>query len=536
LTDWTGPAEPIDRDLLPPAGHQVGQSGAKGTVRAVDGSAYYKEYREPVDDPTHLNDLITWRRSLPAADRDFLDAHCAWPLRRVQQAGRTTGFLMAPAPDEFWADMLGEYHTVELQHLIHTQAAARLGVIPPSRARRMRLVRDLADLLAFFDEHDIVYGDISEKNVLWTMRGTARTYLIDCDNARPAGTRNPHAAMAGNENWRDPLLGPDDLPDLDSDRFALAVFFYRVVYGATASVDQDNGEVLLPDDAPPLPTLERLLAAGVGPKRPRPTAAEWSEAIRGTRQTRPAPPVRRAPSAPISRRQAAAILAAPLIVGAVLAIPLIDRRSPAVPAAPPPAPSPAVFGRTEAASAWAAGPVKLQVDNFYSVYDWEPAEADREIAVYLRVSVTNETGAILDLSNAFTTVVLVMTTKPKRRLIDTPVHQVPGLADREPLFSLGSKNCCTVTYSDVLWTGEELAPGETFTSDDPAENGLAFKFAAMPTKNTKDFAIAPEKAQVLGVGWRDETGRMLGFTPVSAWTEPNKLEAFAQVEEPEGPR
>jgi hypothetical protein len=550
VTDWTGPAEPLDRDLLPLTGESVGNPGAKGIVYVVDASTYYKEYLQPVGEPGHLDELISWRRSLPAADREFLDAHCAWPLRRVRSDAGTTGFLMSPAPDQFWADMLGERHTVELQHLIHTAAAKRLGLTVPDRPQRLRMVQDLADLLALLDAHDIVYGDISEKNVLWTLEGAPATYLIDCDNARPAGSSHRDSAMARNDGWRDPLLGPDDQPNVDSDRFALAVFFYRVFYGVTVSVDQEQGRVLLPDNAPHLPELERLLGAGLGLARPRPSAALWSAAIRSAGTTASASAGVAAPrpaAAKVPRTHRAkvnAMVAAGLLVAAAMAVPVIVHQShesatplpsPVVTTSSPspsPSPPPTLLTRSEALRAWATGPVKVRVDHYYSWFDWEEKKSDRDAWIYLRASLTNGTGSTIDLSSATERLVLVMDTEPKVPDGDASIAELPGLHDDEPLYGLGLLESVTFTYDgvdhEITWAGGDLEPDATFTSKRVNGNGAAYEFppSAIKVVDEDDLDIPPGKLHVLGVAWLDGTGEVQGFTPVSAWKKPNSADAF----------
>ncbi|MEU4242400.1 hypothetical protein [Actinoplanes sp. NPDC026619] len=543
MTDWLGPAQPFERSLLPPAGESVGHPGAKGVVHVVDESAYYKEYLEPIDDPGHLDELIAWRRSLPAGDRAVLDAHCAWPLRRVTDGGRTTGFLMAPAPADFWADMLGERHTVELQHLVHTAAARRLGLTVPDRTERLRLVQDLAELLALLDSHGMIYGDVSEKNVLWTLRGTPRIYLIDCDNARRAGSPNRNAAMARNDAWRDPLLGPDDMPDADSDRFALAVFFYRVFYGVTVSVDQGNGTALLPDDAPHLPTLERLLGAGLGSVRPRPAAAQWAAALRDADPAGVAAP---AAAAPVRRRPTKmfASVAVGLVIAGAVAVPLVIQSIHAGPTPAPapsassapaptvaPSPSPALLDRKEALAAWAAGPVKIRVDHYLSYLDRAEKRSDDYTWVHLRTSVTNKTSDPLDLTSAEQNLVLVMDTEPKLVDGDATSFQMDGLVATQPLFGAGFSDGCAITSDDgtehdITWTGKSVAAGSTFTSKHVNGNGITYWFPPISSKATDDVTVAPGKLHILGIGWRDAYGEMQGFTPVSAWKGPNSQKAF----------
>lgn len=274
-------ADHVDKNVLR-IGRQIGLDGAMGRVYEVDGGRhYYKEYLEPERHTIRLNRLIEWRNRLSAQHRALLDRHCAWPQLAVTADGAVVGFLMSPAPDEFWTDMLGEPHTRELQHLIHVNVARQLGITMPTRGQRLHLVADLAILLEFLGRNNIVYGDVNEKNVLWTVEGIPRIYLIDCDNARPADLPDEIAgvAMPRSDDWRDPDLPFGALPNLNSDRYSLAVFYYRVFYGVMVKINKDRNSVLVPDDAPELPSLEDLLRNGLAPPIHRPSPGRWAAAI-----------------------------------------------------------------------------------------------------------------------------------------------------------------------------------------------------------------------------------------------------------------
>ena len=287
--DWTHQVRSVEQAELTLIG-QVGNPGAMGTVFKVDGRppCLFKKYVTPAWHAARLDRLVAWRNELTAHERNFLDSYCAWPLVTVTDAGQTIGFLMRSAPPPFWVDMLGQEHTLELQHLIHAATSEKLGIPMPSPQQRLALVKGLAEILAFLHDHNIIYGDVSEKNVLWTIQNFPRIFLIDCDNARPADLARSDAgvAMARNPSWRDPDLPEDGLPDTNSDRYALAVFCYRVFYGyypsprgVTASLEDDRTRVLLPHSAPNLPQLERHLTSGLGAPAYRPTAANWISAI-----------------------------------------------------------------------------------------------------------------------------------------------------------------------------------------------------------------------------------------------------------------
>ena len=247
--DRTAPVQLADLSIVKDIGE-----GAVGTVHEVAAQppCYFKRYRAPSKHARRLERLIAWRRALPPAQRDFLDASCSWPLVAVADGDQTIGFLMRRAPEEFWANMQGQPHTLELQHLIHAGGAQRLGIRLPTSRQRLELLRNFAVILQFFDTHQIVYGDVGEKNILWTLDGAPRVFLIDCDNAQigTEGLDSGGVAKPRNSSWRDPYLPVDGLPTLFSDRYTLAVFCFRVFYGVKAALDREQMHVFIPNPSP----------------------------------------------------------------------------------------------------------------------------------------------------------------------------------------------------------------------------------------------------------------------------------------------
>jgi hypothetical protein len=264
-------------------GDLVGE-GVAGCVFAVPGDdgLVWKKYRERPD-PRHaarLRRLIAWRAALPPGDREFLDRHCAWPLEAtLGDDGAASGFLMRRAPDAFWArgPRDGRPYTLELQHLLDDDAPRRLGIPVVPLTQRLGLIADLALILSLLEREEMVYGDVSPFNVLWTVTPEPAVFLIDCDNARPVSqaVSDGGLALPRDTEWRDPWPGARFLPDVHSDRHALAVFSYSVLYGL-----MPPDEPRVPENAPRLPGLEQLVSDGVwGSRWARPCGADWHGAI-----------------------------------------------------------------------------------------------------------------------------------------------------------------------------------------------------------------------------------------------------------------
>lgn len=298
LRNWDQRDNPVPaRDLLPRL-RQVGSPGLMGTVHAVadvQPPCYYKQYHEPELHTDRLARLIAWRQGLGGRDLGLLEDHCAWPVVTVAaESGQPTGFLMRPAPPEFWFEPVGplgrarERHTLELSHLMLPVQAQAHGITAPQHWQRLELLQDLATIFDLFRRNEIVYGDVSGDNVLWTLVPRPRIYLIDCDNARPADLPAEQAGVAMSSMhaiWRDPALPQHGSPGMESDRFALAMFCYRVYYQAPSALSfgEDGPELDLPPDAHVLP-LQRVLELGLS-RNPaqRPPAADWIKATVATR-------------------------------------------------------------------------------------------------------------------------------------------------------------------------------------------------------------------------------------------------------------
>lgn len=453
---WTGRTRPVEFSELDVL-EAVGNPGAMGTVYRVAGqpSCLYKKYINPSIHDARLDRLIEWRNNLSEEAREFLDSRCAWPLVAVTEKGRTAGFLMRSAPDDFWVDMAGERHTLELQHLIHTAGAKAFGIQLPGPEQRLALVEKMADTLAFFEAHGIVYGDVNERNVLWTLETSPRVFIIDCDNAYLQGT-SIGVAMPRNASWRDPDLPEGGHPDLNSDRYTLAVFCYRVFYEgylqpgvAKASLDDNRDRVLLPEGAPHFPDLERNLSYGLGRPQTRPSGAQWVSTIRSIDLSVPQPPPSFAPNSQGEQllssgarrprrtlRTALATVAVVMLLLAIVTITLLLELH--------------VIGVSSALSqymgSWPAGQVKIAVpQSFFSEEQasrddskkWEPNDADWD-SVPLRVSIQNCTAQTLDLPSASTHLVLVFDEHFLLGSTTTvPAKQVAGVATQMHIYATG---------------------------------------------------------------------------------------------------
>jgi hypothetical protein len=153
---------------------------------------------------------------------------------------------------------------------------------------KLQIVRDLAGTVDALHARDIVLGDISFANVLWSGGQHPRVMLLDCDGMRRQG-QSSVLPQADTIDWDDPLVGQGRGPTPDQDRYKLALAILRVV---TTRLDARPGVALpnLSGLGPAGPRIDGLLAQAAGPAGTRPAAAEWLSAL-SNRQMQPVGPV-----------------------------------------------------------------------------------------------------------------------------------------------------------------------------------------------------------------------------------------------------
>ncbi|WP_432839485.1 hypothetical protein [Dactylosporangium sp. CA-092794] len=554
--------EQIDRD------HPVGRTGQTGRVYRQDGERLYKEYRRRPVDGAHLDRLIRWREGLLPDDAAYLDAHCAWPLRRVGRGAETHGYLMNAAPDDFWAGSGGERRVAELGDLIRPPAG---GGGPVGPADRLRLVRDLAELLEFFARHELVHGDLGETTLLWTLRGRPRVFVIDCDDVRLGAVRVPAEYIAvPRGEWHDPGLDLRDQPDVNSDRRALALVCYRAFYGATAPAARPA----LPRDAVRLPDLELLTLEGLR-RRERPSATRWLSALdaaldrlpsrpasaspgpgpgpRAPRWRRPASPVpgagpqqpRRRPGPPVPgpgphrprwRRPAlltgAGAAAALLGFGAVAA--LAGGPPPAAtPVLPFVLPTPSDTRLEQAETRWSRGSVQISVRHYFAAVEGGQTASVPSGWVSLRVSIRNDGPARLDLSTGPDSLVLITP-------VDPTGFNAPGVARESSFVTPDGLRLYTIGFQarrrglahdhtpyDAGWDAPALPGYGSFDVHDMGKDSAVY-LVPPPTGAGAQSAgpLDPRSLHIAGVGWV-ENRDVKGFTPVESWIGPNTFESFS---------
>lgn len=174
----------------------LGSSLGKGAIGTVSrlrqppagftGELAFKRYlpaaRARVDDAA-LRRFIEFPTTLSSADATRMRERLAWPLAAVYESpGVVSGFLMSEIPSHYTLEVAGRRAPAGMEFLLNgAEFERRLGIVM-GREARLRLLLDLCRLIAFLHEVGIVVGDLSPKNVLFSLADAPRCFLIDCDS------------------------------------------------------------------------------------------------------------------------------------------------------------------------------------------------------------------------------------------------------------------------------------------------------------------------------------------------------------------
>ena len=285
--------------------------GGEGRVFALPLQPHlvFKEYQHPLS-REHLHDLVAWPERGDAHLIARVRAAASWPEAAVvtaerpghRESGLAEGVVMPRAPRRFaLRHRDGTTRLATLSYLTADPAYREVayGIELPAAfsPERLGIVYALARLLEAFEKltPPIGHGDLSAKNVLWSLQRGPEVFVIDCDNCerfgpdgRPLSHEGRRRAMT--PNWDDPAVQPGSNPGLEADRYSLALIFLRVAGAANfpvqarqrqmqaISVDFPvpsgySSEVLLGPAAP----LWNLCSRGLSIADPagRPPASSW---------------------------------------------------------------------------------------------------------------------------------------------------------------------------------------------------------------------------------------------------------------------
>lgn len=159
--------------------------------------------------------------------RELVLASTAWPTGVVIEDGRHVGMMMPEAPAAFSTRLGGKTRLKELQFLIFEPKPMWREVGLPDADGRRALAREYARLFKALHDFEVIIGDVSPRNLLWTIEPEPAVYAIDCDGFRVNGYPPP-TPQAQTPDWIDPGQRGGHAT-FESDRFKLALLVLRVL-------------------------------------------------------------------------------------------------------------------------------------------------------------------------------------------------------------------------------------------------------------------------------------------------------------------
>lgn len=217
-------------------------------------SMVYKAYRPATLaslDVDALAALPEFLEALPYSDGARLISLTAWPCVTVCDGGKTVGFLMPSIPEEFFTEIWTNKPTpstvmAEFQHLLNDPhiLAMRFKGSAITERQRLELLHQLALALAFLHERGVVIGDISPKNVLYSLSPSPAAYFIDCDAMRVNGV-SP-SAQVETPGWAVPR--GEEKATVYSDRYKLGLMALRLLVGDQETKDVKRLPGYVPED------------------------------------------------------------------------------------------------------------------------------------------------------------------------------------------------------------------------------------------------------------------------------------------------
>ncbi len=264
----------------------------------------FKSYRSQVE-RGDLESLVSWPGSLAPGVEDVVRLSSAWPTSVVSGAdGKAVGILMPRAPRRFSVRHSdGQRRLATLSYLTCDPArpakAYGLAVPPACGPGRFGIILALARLLAAFESSSPVvsHGDLSTKNVLWSLERDPEVFVIDCDSAElhwPQATPVRSRRRAMTPNWDDPSVEKGRNPTVATDRYSLGLIFLRVAGAANfpiQSFQRREGRVRVEFPVPSGPASRALVGANrevwhlcakalsIEAPHERPRAAEWIDPL-----------------------------------------------------------------------------------------------------------------------------------------------------------------------------------------------------------------------------------------------------------------
>lgn len=267
----------------------IGQGG-EGIVYDIDDlpDVVFKKYLQRtglVLNRVALERLIRMLESFTEDERRRILSRTAWPTDLVVDGTRVVGYLMPRIPPTYWRKHGASANPLDvacdLTYLTHrndwqSRDTVYSEVPRLQRPEILELIADLSQTIAILHRHNLVMGDISGKNLLWTDQPDRTMFAIDCDAFRLEGQDaiNP---VKESPDWGDPAI-QDGKTNRASDVYKLALVAYRSLGAKKTARPPESPQELTITGAPDelIDLMWRSFALDGG----RPSAEEWAQKTR----------------------------------------------------------------------------------------------------------------------------------------------------------------------------------------------------------------------------------------------------------------
>jgi hypothetical protein len=278
-------AIPISQLARPGDLTEIGKGGEGRVYRIASmPGVVYKEF---VDFPGHtpsrsaLEELMGALQQMTPAEQTWLSDRTTWPRTLVLDGNKMKGFLMPIIGQQYFRKYgiranpktvacEWNYLSMREKYAQNKNIYSEVPRITPFGA--FSAVVDLAKTIAILHKYQIVVGDISGRNLLWTDTPSLRVMVIDCDSFHPEGKVGVSPPKQS-PDWEDPAL-TSALTTMHSDIYKLALAAFRGIWAATTDRPLAGNKAIPPvtDGVPEV--VRSLIERSVG-NGARPTAQEW---------------------------------------------------------------------------------------------------------------------------------------------------------------------------------------------------------------------------------------------------------------------
>ena len=284
----------IDENLL----EQINQGGEGRIFEFVnDQATIYKEFffsSRHSPNLRALQQLISVTESCSEQEREYIESRTVWPKVAVTDRGRLRGYIMKRVPAQFFRlyglrnrprKVLCDWNYLSMRDRYENNPRLVSEIPKPNAAQTSALIADLARTVQELHRHDVIVGDMSGQNLVWTDQPSWHVMLIDCDSFRVRGSAGVNYPKE-TPDWEDPVV-QQGRTNQQSDIYKLGVAAYRAVWAATTHLPPSD----LANRPPPVgvpAVLPSLIARSTGTGE-RPSATEWVQRLAEPSAAVPAP-------------------------------------------------------------------------------------------------------------------------------------------------------------------------------------------------------------------------------------------------------